>query len=660
MKPFYVTTPIYYPNDRPHLGTAYSTIAADVLARYHRLRGEPTRFLTGLDEHGLKTVRAAEDAKLEPQRFVDSMTPAFHEAWKLLHCAYDDFVRTTEPRHKERAQLLWKLVAAKGDIYLGQYEDWYCVGCESFKTEKDLLEGKLCPEHKRPVERIKEESYFFRLSQYQDKLLDYYQAHPELVRPAGRFNEVKSFVREGLRDLSISRTSFRWGVPVPGDDRHVMYVWFDALTNYITTLGGPASPGSAPLYDQFWPPGGRAVHVVGKDILRFHAVYWPAMLLSAGLPLPTQVLAHGWLTVNGEKMSKTLRNVVQPGPLVEAFGADVLRYYLMREVALGQDGDFSTQNVLARYHGELGNGVGNLLNRLVTSIVQKNLGSEVPARHDELDGDLERDLRQLAERVAVQAGQHLEEAAPQRAMETIWELVGSANRYVDRTEPWALAKRGQTAQLEHVVYHALEALRFIGLMLWPYMPVKADALLDQLGLPGVVPEVGREQWPTKFGVLRSGTAVRPGAPLFPRYEEPAQQALLERFGKPKEPSAMQTPPQAAPETGSTAGSIEYDDFTKVDLRVALVLTAERVPKSDKLLRLTVDAGDGAPRQIVAGIAQHYTPEAMVGKRVVIVANLKPRKLMGLLSQGMVLAAGDGERLLVASVDGEPAPGSKVK
>jgi methionyl-tRNA synthetase len=348
MKPFYVTTPIYYVNDRPHIGTAYSTIAADVLTRYQRLRGRPGRFLTGLDEHGLKIARAAEAKGMSPQTFVDQMQAPFRDTWKLLDCEYDDFIRTSEPRHKQLVAALWERITERGDIYLGEYEDWYCVGCEMFYTEKDLLPGNICPVHQTPVERIKESSYFFRLSKYTQPLLDFYDAHPDFVKPAGRLNEVKSFVREGLRDLSLSRTSFTWGIPVPSDPKHVMYVWFDALTNYMSALGGPAQPGAAPLYDQFWPPSGHAMHIVGKDILRQHAIYWPAFLLSAGIEPPTQVWAHGWLTVNGQKMSKSLGNFLAPEPLVDAFGVDALRYYLMRDIAFGQDGDFSHENLLAR------------------------------------------------------------------------------------------------------------------------------------------------------------------------------------------------------------------------------------------------------------------------------------------------------------------------
>jgi methionyl-tRNA synthetase len=676
MKPFYITTPIYYPNDRPHIGTAYSTIAADVLTRYQRLRGRPSRMLTGLDEHGLKIARAAEAQGLTPQALTDQMHTPFRQTWELLHCEYDDFIRTSEPRHKQRVMALWSRIQERGDIYLGAYEDWYCVGCETFYTEKDLLPGQVCPQHLKPVERIKESSYFFRLSKYQEPLLEFYEKHPDFVKPAGRFNEVKSFVREGLRDLSVSRTSFRWGVPVPNDPEHVMYVWFDALANYMSALGGPAAAGAEPLYDRFWPPHGEAIHIVGKDILRFHTVYWPAFLLSAGIEPPTQVWAHGWLTVNGQKMSKSLGNFLAPEPLVEVFGVDVLRYYLMRDIAFGQDGDFAHANLIARLNGELANGLGNLLNRVLASIVQKSLGGRVPAPSSAARSAEDDVLEAEALRCALAAAEHLDAVAPQRALEAIWELVGAANRYVDRTEPWALIKRGEHEKLGHVVYQVLEAVRIIGLMISPFMPSKAEALRDQLGLLPLRATVDRDLWPSVWGGLAPGTQTRPGPGLFPRLDKDQERAALQRLGvateaaeatapaKPAKPAreAAPAPPSAAsaPEADGARASIEYDDFAKVELRVGLVLAAERVAKSDKLLKLSVDAGDPGPRQILAGIAQHYAPEALIGKRVVIVANLKPRKLMGLESQGMVLAASDESGLFVTIPAGDVKPGTPVK
>ena len=658
-RPYYVTTPIYYVNDRPHIGHAYSTVAADVVSRYQGLRGNPTYFLTGLDEHGLKIERRAQEMQLSAQDFVNRMAAPFRDAWEELGCAHDGFIRTTSAQHRERVQALWTQMEARGDIYLDDYEDWYCVGCESFKTEKELLEGKLCPIHQKPVERIKERSYFFRLSRYTQPLLDYYEAHPDFVRPEARFNEVKSFVKEGLRDLSISRTSFRWGIPVPGDPQHVTYVWLDALTNYISALGGPASEGESPLFDEFWRDAGTITHIVGKDILRFHAVYWPAFLMSAGVRLPSQVWAHGWLTVNGEKMSKSLGNFLPPGPLVEAFGADVLRYYFMREVGFGQDGDFSHQNLLNRYHGELANGLGNLMNRIVASILKKNLDGQVPAVDlDELE-DIDHGLIEKAQSAARDSAKHLEALAFHRALDTIWELVSAANKYVDSTEPWKLAKQDDKTRLEQVCYTVLETLRWLSVMLFPVMPQKCNELRAQLGMAPLLPTKQLDLWPSAWGGLRPGTQTQAATPLFPRFDENQERSIMERLGVEQAVSEKKKAPVMT-EPKPSDDFIEFDDFMKVDLRVGLVKSAEKVEKSKKLLKLSIDAGDPEPRQILAGISEHYAPEDLVGKRVVIVANLKPRKLMGLESQGMVLAASDDAGLSVLVLDREVAPGSPAK
>ena len=673
MSAFYVTTPIYYVNDRPHIGTAYSTIAADVLARFHRMRGEPTRFLTGVDEHGIKLERRAKELGLSPQAYVDSMVPPFKDAWQLLSCDYDDFVRTTEPRHKERAQALWRMCRERGDIYEDDYQGLYCVGCEAYYTEKDLLEGRLCPIHKTQVEELNERTYFFRLSAYQDRLLAFYDQHPDFVQPEGRYNEVKSFVREGLRDISLSRGTFKWGIEVPDNPEHVIYVWFDALTNYISTLGGPKRPGeSAPLFDTFWPPNSKAVHIVGKDILRFHAVYWPAFLLSAGLEPPTQVWAHGWLTVDGQKMSKSLGNFIHPAPIVEAVGADVLRYYLMRDIAFGQDGDFSHTSLFARYHGELGNGLGNLLNRILASIVRKTLDGKVPAVDSHELLAIDRALLDCAQASAANAARQLEAVHPNRALEAIWELVSAANKYVDQTEPWKLVKNGDSARLGQVVYTALEALRYLGLMLWPFMPTKASELLTQLGLDALSPAVGVDLWPSDASKLTGGLATRPGSPLFPRFDKEQEAALLDKL-VPKAAAKAEPLPNAAGEaskSGATAkpaaarelsekAATNIDVFTQIDLRVGEVKLAERVPKSDKLLRLEVDLGPLGMRQILAGIGKHYAPEALLGKRIAVLANLPPRKMMGLQSQGMVLAAGDGEVLSVLTPANDVPLGSTI-
>ncbi|MEY4509333.1 MAG: methionyl-tRNA synthetase [Pseudomonadota bacterium] len=675
MSAFYVTTPIYYVNDRPHIGTAYSTIVADVLARYHKLRGQPTRFLTGVDEHGIKLQRRAEQVGQTPQAYVDSMVPPFQEAWRQLNCEYDDFIRTTDPRHKQRAQALWNRCRERGDIYEADYQGLYCVGCEAYYTEKDLLPGNLCPIHKTAVEVLNERTYFFRLSAYQDNLLAFFDQHPDFVKPESRYNEVKSFVREGLRDLSLSRSTFSWGIEVPGDPKHIMYVWFDALTNYISALGAPKLPGEpeAP-FETFWPPAAHALHIVGKDILRQHAVYWPAFLMSAGISLPTQVWAHGWLTVDGQKMSKSQGNFIPPGPIVEAVGADVLRYYLMRDIAFGQDGDFSHQNLFARYHGELGNGLGNLLNRILASIVRKTLEGRVPVVDRSELLAIDRALLDTAQNSAANAARQLDEVHPNRALEAIWELVNAANKYVDQTEPWKLVKNNNGPRLAQVVYTSLEALRFLGLMLWPFMPQKASELLHQLGFDQLTPVEGVDLWPSDWGKLPGGIETRPGKPLFPRFDKDQEAAILAQLApKPVAPSEP-TPPSASQPTASAPvaaskpsaprdlgekPSTTIDVFGQIDLRVGEIKLAERVPKSDKLLRLEVDLGPLGTRQILAGIGKHYAPEALVGKRIAVLANLPPRKMMGLMSQGMVLAAGDGDVLSVLSPANDVPLGSTI-
>ena len=658
-RPHYVTTPIYYVNDRPHIGHAYSTVAADVVSRYERLRGRPTYFLTGLDEHGLKIERKATEEGLATQDFVDRMAAPFRSAWEELGCAHDGFIRTTSAGHRKSVQTLWSKMLEAGDIYLDDYEDWYCVGCESFKTEKELLDGNLCPIHQTPVERIKERSYFFRLGKYAEPLLEFYEANPDFVRPESRYNEVKSFVREGLRDLSISRTSFRWGVPVPNDSEHVVYVWLDALTNYISALGGPAPEGEAPLYDQFWQGSERIIHIVGKDILRFHAVYWPAFLLSAGVRTPSQIWAHGWLTVNGQKMSKTLGNFLPPGPLVEAFGADVLRYYFMREVGFGQDGDFSHRNLLSRYHGELANGLGNLTNRIVSSIVKKSLGGRVPDFEANALEVIDRELIDEAKRTAEEVARQFEALAFHRALDAVWDLVSAGNKYVDSTEPWKLAKSGDRSRLSQVCYTVLETLRWLSVMLFPVMPSKCNELREQLGLPTLLPTEHLDLWPRAWGGMRGGSMTRAGKPLFPRFDEAQERSTMERLGV-NPPRDVRKAKKMSEAENNAKNLIDFEDFAKVDLRVGLVRDAESVQGSKKLLKLMIDVGEAKPRQILAGISEHYRPEDMVGRRVVVVANLKPRKLMGLESQGMVLAASDSEGLSVLGVDPERDPGARAK
>jgi methionyl-tRNA synthetase len=656
---FYVTTPIYYINDVPHLGTAYTTIAADVLARYQRLRGREAFFLTGTDEHGLKLERVAKEQKLEPKVFADTMSAPFRETWPRLECDYSAFVRTTDPDHERQVQEVWERVHKKGDLYLGSYEGWYCVGCEVYYTEKELEPGGVCPLHKVPAERIREPTYFFRLSAYADKLLALYESQPSFVMPTSRMNEVKSFVRGGLEDLSVSRTTFSWGIPVPQDPAHVMYVWFDALFSYMTPLATP------PERRKFWPPN---VHLVGKDILRFHAVYWPAFLMSAGIELPQHVFAHGFLTFNGQKMSKSLRNTVKPVALAEAFGVDTLRYYLMRAIAFGQDGDFSVKDLVTRYNSDLGNAFGNLLNRVLPQCVRLT-DSKVPVMGP--PGELETTLASELEAGARAAAEAFDTIQPHRALEAIWGILGAANQYVDRAAPWAAAKRGDQERVGTILATALETLEAVATLAWPVMPKSCDAVRAQLGLGPLTPATARDLWPSKLGAGSAGRALGTAAPLFPRIDAAREAELVQGLGLagPAETPAGASSPEGAAvqktaQPGAAAegvGTATYDDFGKLDLRVGVVVAAERIAGKDKLLSLRVDLGEAEARPIVAGLALSFRPEDLVGTRVVVIANLEPRKFgKGLVSHGMLLAAGPSEALKLVTVDAAALPGTRVK
>jgi methionyl-tRNA synthetase len=664
MARFYVTTPIYYVNDVPHLGHAYTTIIVDALRRYHLLRGDETRMLTGTDEHGLKIEREAQERGKTPIGLATEMSARFRELWPKLEIVPDDFIRTTEARHEDLAQELWKIVAAKGDIYLGDYEGWYCVGCEEHKTEKELLPRNLCPLHLRPVERVKEPSYFFRLSAYEDRLLDYYEKHLEFVQPESRRNEVVSFVKSGLKDLSVSRTTFRWGIPVPGDPNHVMFVWFDALANYWTAVQ------DSEAHKKFWSDA-SIVHVVGKDILRFHAVYWPAFLMSAGFPLPKTVYAHGFLTINGQKMSKSLRNAVDPLGVARTFGrvaggdeagADVLRYQLLRAIAFGQDGDLDLAAMVERYNADLGKNLGNLLARTL-GLCAKFTGGNVPAAGALTP--LEQELLNGATRAAHRARDEWEALSPHRALEVTWALSSAANTYVDRAAPWAEAKKGDQARIETILATLLEVLRMLSILIAPVLPAKSAEMRAQLGLLPLVAGGGRDLWPGGADFRSAGEALAAGAPLFPTVDEAGAHALLEALTPRvavEAATAVPTAP-AAPETqaATPAPGISYDQFSTVDLRVGVVRSAERVPKKDKLLLLKVDVGEAEPRTIVAGLALTFGPEDLVGKRVVVVANLAPRDFgKGLVSHGMLLATGPSEKLTLATVAGDVEAGAKLK
>jgi methionyl-tRNA synthetase len=627
---FYVTTPIYYVNDVPHLGHLYTTVAADTLARYHRSAGEEVYFLTGTDEHGQKIEEAARARGIAPAELADEVVVRFREAWSQMEVTPSDFIRTTEERHRRVVSAMWKRMAARGDIYLGDYEGNYCVACEEFYTETQAENGR-CPVHQRPLEPKKEATYFFRLSAYEKPLLDHYAAHPEMIRPENRYNEIVSFVRGGLHDISVSRSNLRWGIPVPGDPSHVVYVWLDALTNYVSALGDFDPP--TPLYEKFWPVD---VHIIGKDILRFHAVYWPAFLLSAGLPLPRQLFVHGWWTVEGQKMSKSLGNVVRPAQLLELYGVDPSRYFLLRDFPFGADGDFSHAAVVARYNAELANDLGNLLNRTLT-MCARYLESEVPV--PAIPGP----LGDLAATAIAEHARSMKELAFSRACEAVFALVRAGNKYIDENAPWALHKSGDRARLAVVLGSVCEALRVAGVLLAPFMPTKMNELREELG----VAEKDFRVAGLRFGGWAGPFRVQAARPLFPRLEPKAEA-----------PAAPAKKKEAAPSLPELKPEVSFEEFGKLDLRVALVKSAERVPKSDKLLRLVVDVGE--ERQVVAGIGKRFAPEDLVGRRVLVVANLKPIKLMGVESRGMILAAGGETDLELASFPEGVAPGTRVK
>ncbi|MBI4703273.1 MAG: methionine--tRNA ligase [Deltaproteobacteria bacterium] len=650
---FYVTTPIYYINDVPHLGSAYTTIAADVLCRYQRLRGREARFLTGTDEHGLKIQRAAEERGTSPQALADEMSVKFREAWPLLGCAPDDFIRTSEARHARGVQALWRKIHAAGDIYLGHYQGLYCVGCEAYYTEKELDAGGLCPIHGTPAEAVEEESYFFRLSRYAERLLAFYDHNPSFVVPPSRMNEVRSFVRGGLQDLSISRTTFRWGVEVPDDPRHVMYVWFDALSNYHTALQEPEDN------RRFWP---ASVHLVGKDILRFHAVYWPAFLMAAGFPdeaLPRQVLAHGFLTYGGRKMSKSLRNTISPVALASALspsvGVDALRYCLLRSVSFGQDGDFSVEDLLQRYASDLGNTLGNLVSRALPFTERVGERGTLGPLEEAMNAQLRESARAAAEA--------FDAHAPTRALEAIWAGLAAANHYVDRATPW-VAKKQDPARLDTIVATLVEALDAFSVMIAPVMPQVATAMRAQLGLGPLRSEVGRDQWPFEPPRRAPGGELRRGKPIFPRLDDGQRALVLKAFAPPEEsdgaaPAAAGAPAQAP--AREVKPLVDYATFAKMELRVGTVVSAERIKRKDRLLSLRVDVGEPEPRSLVAGIGQDYSPPELVGRRIVVLCNLEPRQFAkGLDSHGMLLAAEDGGKVRLLGVDGEVAPGAAVR
>jgi methionyl-tRNA synthetase len=655
MNPFYITTPIYYINAQPHIGHAYTTMVADAIARSRRLLGDDVFFLTGTDEHGQKVERAAQKAGLKTEIFAEQMAASFRQMCRDLNISNNDFIRTTEPRHHRASQELWRRVAANGDIYKGDYEGWYCTVDEIFVPETQLVEGK-CPTCGNKVERLKEESYYFRLSKYQQPLLDFYDANPEFLQPAFRLNEVRAFVDAGLQDLSISRTSFQWGIPVPDDPKHVMYVWFDALTNYLTALG--FGTGDESRIQKYWPV---VTHLVGKEIVRQHALYWPAFLMSAGIQTPKRIIAHGWWLMGGAKMSKSIGNVARYQDYAGAFGVDALRYFVMREMTLGQDANFSDEAILTRYNADLANDLGNVVSRTATMIARYCDGVvPTPDAGDDLDRALEADIQRTIE--AARSGFARFELSV--ALQAIWDvLVRGVNQYIVKREPWRLAKKTEDRRLlETTLYHSADALRVVAVLVDPVMPEAAERIRRMLGLQ-------QEQWSDlRPNTLGAGTRLGAIEPLFPRIEKTVEelrtmttdgeQKPIGGAGTVSAPGATQA--VGAGVTSAEDNRISIDEFMKVELRVAKVLEAEAVPKSKKLVKLKVDVGN-EQRTVVAGIAEAYQPEQLVGRTIAIVFNLKPAKLMGIESNGMVLAAsvGDGRPILV-SFDEPVPPGARVR
>ncbi|MDR2868975.1 MAG: methionine--tRNA ligase [Deferribacteraceae bacterium] len=641
---FYISTPIYYVNDVPHIGHTYTTIAADTMARYQRMCGKDTYFLTGTDEHGQKIEQAAQKRGMSPLQLADEVVQRYHKLWSLIGITNNDFIRTTEPRHKKIVQQVFQKLQAAGDIYAGDYEGWYCTPCEAFWTESQLGEGGLCPDCGRPTARMKEPTYFFRMSKYQDQLLAHIEANPNFIMPESRKNEIVSFIKEGLRDLSVSRTSFSWGVEVPNDPKHVIYVWIDALTNYISALGydariEPAGYVDDSLFKKYWPAD---FHLVGKDIVRFHTVYWPTMLMALGLPLPKHVFAHGWWTVEGQKMSKSLGNVVNPFQMIDTFGVDVVRYFLLREVTFGLDGDFSYKALIHRTNGDLANDLGNLVTRSLGMIGRYFDGIVPPADFCE---QADEDIQALIIHTANEYHKYFAELAFNKVLASVWALVSALNKYIDEMQPWALAKdESKRNRLGMVLYTVADGLRAISNFIAPFMPDSAKKLRAQLGMSTEIAFADAVEL-ANVNELKAGSKLGEVVALFPRLDEKEIMAKIQAEAAPvADKAAKDEKPQIA-----------FDDFAKVNLVAGFVEDAERVPKSDKLLKLTVNDGK-AKRIIVSGIAATYAPEDLKGKTLAFVENLKPVKLMGIQSNGMVLSATDaaGKHNLLFLPDGVPA------
>ena len=638
---YYITTPIYYPSGKLHIGHSYTTVAADVMARYKRLQGYDVMFLTGTDEHGQKIQRLAEKEGVSPKKYVDNIVDGIEKLWSLMKITNDKFIRTTDDYHVAAVQKIFRKLYDQGDIYKSEYEGWYCTPCESFLTETQLKDGK-CPDCGREVELTREESYFFKLSKYQDRLIRHLEENPDFIQPVSRKNEmINNFIKPGLEDLCVSRTSFNWGIPVTFDDKHVVYVWIDALSNYITALGYLSD--NDENFKRYWPAD---VHLVGKEIIRFHTIIWPALLIALNLPLPKQVYGHGWLVLDGGKMSKSKGNVVDPVILVEKYGLDAIRYFLLREVPFGSDGVFSNEALINRINSDLANDLGNLVSRTV-AMIQKYFNGIIPETR--IKDDPDDDLINTVIHTSGIVEELLDKLQFSTALQEIWKAISRTNKYIDETMPWVLAKdENKKSRLAQVLYNLAESIRIISILIQPFMPETPEKIWEQLSIC----QSCRSWESTKQWNQYSGkTPIKPGQVIFPRID--LEKELKELGKDTAETVSKKDLPPIKPQ-------ILIDDFAKLDLRVAQVIACEKVPKSDKLLKLKLDIGLET-RQVVSGIAKHYSPEEMVGKKVIMIANLKPAKLMGIESQGMILAASDkgDKKLVLATVDADIPVGSAI-